>query len=356
MTAGAAEGLRLVFQYLSYKGARRVLVLGPQYSIVFQNITLAGLEFQELFGDPNHGFLPSVEVIRDAIRRTGADVIFMTQPNNPSGTQYSEEELGRIVDEAKATGAWVVFEKIGSDIALGSSAFQNFSSVFEKYDAWDSVFVVDSFSKRRPVSGFRLGYVLAAPSFLEFVVERRFGDCPPLVARDGFLRDLLYSAAIHVRTLGRENDSMNYLRSVINSMPVDIKDEILAVAQNELHRHEQELREMYNTIWENREFLFSTMRNYLIGYTALDDGSNFLASFRVPQHLSDERTFAVKLFEQERLASYPLGCFTADPEIARKFSKNGQIWLRISCGIEPKIFKEIVFRLCRFLEKSALTK
>jgi aspartate aminotransferase len=90
------------------------------------------------------------------------DLVFLSNPCNPTGRVYSEEEIGRLATLTEKRGAWLVLDESFSHSA---DAETGFSAPVHRLG--DRVVVVSSVSKNYLAQGWRLGAVFAAPAVLK---------------------------------------------------------------------------------------------------------------------------------------------------------------------------------------------
>ncbi|MFD4136567.1 pyridoxal phosphate-dependent aminotransferase [Streptomyces goshikiensis] len=352
LTVGAAEGVRLSFDFLHrVHGAEKVLVAGPQYSIVHQTILSAGLTFHEVFTDREGIFLPGPAEIEAALDASGATVLFLTEPNNPSGEQHSEAEFDEIIGILKRRGTYLVLDKVSADFpAHPDIRVLNYGAALDLHDYWDRTLVVDGLAKRRAVSGLRFGYAMGSPEFIEFIENQRFGGCPPLVAVSGIARDLAYSAHLRREQLGSGGVS-EALWQRFKGLN-DASHELLAVRDtSEVEEYRLELLAMYQTIADNRRLAQHTLRPWQLAATELHAGFNYLACIPGPD--SDPLAFGRRLYDESLVSCFPLACFTADTRLAAAKSPAGAHWLRITCASDRPVFEAQVEALRTFLADHA---
>ncbi|MFD9453784.1 pyridoxal phosphate-dependent aminotransferase [Streptomyces sp. NPDC059985] len=352
LTVGAAEGVRLSFDFLRrVRGAEKVLVAGPQYSIVHQTILSAGLTFREVFASREGVFLPGPAEIEAALDASGATVLFLSEPNNPSGEQHSAAEFDEIVRILKQRGTHLVLDKVSADFAAHPDIqVLNYGAALDRYDYWNRTLVVDGLAKRRAVSGLRFGYAVGSPEFIEFIENQRFGGCPPLVAVSGIARDLAYSAHLQRQRLGggEVSEALWQRFKGLN----DASRELLAVSDtSEVEEYRLELQDMYQTIADNRRFAQETLPPWQLAATPLHAGFNYLACIPVPD--ADPLAFGRSLYDEARVSCFPLACFTADTGLASAKSPEGANWLRITCASDRPVFEGQITALRTFLANHA---
>ncbi|WP_167553340.1 pyridoxal phosphate-dependent aminotransferase [Evansella clarkii] len=346
VTSGAADGLRIVFDFLKKRGFDNVLTLGPQYSIVFQTISLSGLGLIESSGCEGK-FLPNPKSIDSIINTRDIDILFLTQPNNPTGEMYSEKEFKEIVTICKKNNIFLVYEKLGADIQIDKYNLNNYyGMILSQENFWNNTIIIDSFSKRRSISGLRLGYILGDKGLESFANLIRFGDCPPLIGNDGVCRDLIVSSIIHLKEKNKcsINEAIRILQRKVDLSK--FKEFITNPSLNQIiEKHYEEIVFMYKTINNNLKVFQIELNNYIEGITSLDGGSNCLVGFE--NKGLTEKENALFLYEQGKVISYPLGCFFIDQTMSKNISD--KFWIRLSTAMYPEQFEEIIVRLKKTL-------
>ena len=94
-------------------------------------------------------------------------VISIVNPNNPTGTIFSPEEMDAIVEAADAVGAWI----LADEVYRGAERTQDeeTSSFFGRYD---KVLAVGSMSKAYGLPGLRIGWIVAPTNTVEDLWRR----------------------------------------------------------------------------------------------------------------------------------------------------------------------------------------
>lgn len=339
ITSGASDALRLAFKYMKKLRKKKVLVLGLQYPIVFQNILNNDLTFKCIVGKPDNGFLPSIDLIEKHIKCV--DCVFMTQPNNPSGTIYSNQELKKILKIIKQNNIFLIYEKIGFD--LMSSIYDNtdydYSEVVKVLHQ-NNYLIIDSFSKRRPVSGIRIGYIIGSKEFINnFVVEERFGDCPNTTITNALILDSLLCSIIVSKKKDYEIEHNSFYSSIIDTYSNDVK--------RYYKSYYNEIKKMYKIIDYNKKLVLKKLSKYTIMSTKLDAGSNFLICLYKPLSLHSDYEYVKNLFIENNIAAYPLSCFYYGK---LNLNYDDRIWLRVSIAIPTFNLLKILNEICDFYE------
>jgi len=91
------------------------------------------------------------------MRRSGADLVFLENPNNPTGQTLADGETAEIIKEAERMGAAVIVdEAYGDYMDLSRSAVRHVGR-------HKNLFVTRSLSKGYGMAGIRFGYSAADP-------------------------------------------------------------------------------------------------------------------------------------------------------------------------------------------------
>ncbi len=147
---GGAELIYLVGR-MFYKG--RIILLAPTFSeygegIENPNIIKVNLKAEEKFQ------LPTDEILN---KMQEDDLIFIGNPNNPTGNIFPREELLKIIKKAQTLKATVVIDEAFIDF-LGDDSY----SVRYWVEDYSSLIVVGSLTKFFAIPALRLGYAVAA--------------------------------------------------------------------------------------------------------------------------------------------------------------------------------------------------
>jgi len=101
--------------------------------------------------------------LEDAFRQ-GAKVFIFSNPNNPTGTVYSEAEIRGIAELATKYGATVIADQLYSRLRYSDAAYAHLRA--SGIDP-ESVITIMGPSKTESLSGYRLGVAFGAPKLVE---------------------------------------------------------------------------------------------------------------------------------------------------------------------------------------------
>jgi aspartate aminotransferase len=130
-----------------------VLIPTPSWTSYYEMVALARATSVEVHGDPSNGYKVDVErLARHATPRTKG--IMLNSPSNPTGSVYSREELGAILDLAAVRGWWVISDEIYQRIAYDGPA----PGALDVATRRDHLVVVGGVAKAYAMTGWRIGW------------------------------------------------------------------------------------------------------------------------------------------------------------------------------------------------------
>ena len=140
------------------ESGEKVLMPYPSFSMYGQ-FTL--LNSGQIIKVPlNSDFTYDVEAIKEAIKREQPKVIFLCNPNNPTGCIFTRAEIKSILEVAK--GLVVVDE-----------AYEEFSekeiSMIPYVNDYNNLIILKTFSKAYALAGARLGYGIASEEVINLI-------------------------------------------------------------------------------------------------------------------------------------------------------------------------------------------
>jgi len=152
-TTGGSEAILFAMLACANQGDE-VLVVEPYYTNYNAFATMAGLRLVALPSRVEDGFhLPPIEVWEKA-RTDRTRLVLLCNPNNPTGTVYSREELERVAGFCREHGLFLVADEVYREFVYDG---RESVSALQLPGFEELVVVVDSLSKRYSACGIRLG-------------------------------------------------------------------------------------------------------------------------------------------------------------------------------------------------------
>jgi len=183
ITTGGSEAVMFAMMGVCDPGDE-ILCFEPFYTNYNGFASLSDVTLVPITSRVENGFhLPGVEEITDKITdRTRA--ILICNPNNPTGTILTLEELQTLADIVNAHGLFLLADEVYRDFAFDDRAH---TSVLEIPGIEERAVVMDSISKRFSSCGARLGNLITRnrdlmTAFLKFGQARL---CPPTLSQYG---------------------------------------------------------------------------------------------------------------------------------------------------------------------------
>jgi aspartate aminotransferase len=158
VTIGASEAL--IFAFMTCCDPRdEIIIFDPTYANYIGFAAISGVNLVAVPSNLEDGFkLPSREAIEASFsNRTRA--ILLCNPNNPTGTVYSKEELQRLLDICEDNNIFLVVDETYRELVYDGIEPL---SVLQLTPGNRRVIVIDSLSKRFSLCGARLGCMITA--------------------------------------------------------------------------------------------------------------------------------------------------------------------------------------------------
>jgi len=151
ITAGAAEANYLAMMQLVQPGDRLVVETPgwPQAEVIGRAI---GAEIVHVRRDESNGWSLPLDVLSDACR--GARMLFLSNPNNPTGQVLSAEELAEVVEIARREGAWLLVDEVYAGLEWDGPRAPAVAGLYERGITTGSV------SKALGLQGLRTGWMI----------------------------------------------------------------------------------------------------------------------------------------------------------------------------------------------------
>lgn len=143
---------------------------------------------------PEDGFQPDLDGLAALIAATPrAKVILLNSPANPTGAVIPRATLQRILELARAADLYVIADEVYEEFVFSG---EHYSPAADDPDG--RVISVYSFSKTYAMTGWRLGYLHAAPALAELIskVQEAHTSCASAVAQRAALAALRGDQAV----------------------------------------------------------------------------------------------------------------------------------------------------------------
>jgi aspartate aminotransferase len=163
VTAGGAHGLFCAFQ-ASVNPGDEVMFFAPYWTPIKDQVSFSGGVAARVPWDDVRG-RADIRDILEAHYSPKVRVIYVNTPANPSGDVLTREQLTTVAEFAKAHDLTVIADEAYEDL-LYDGEHVSIASMPGMLERTISVY---TFSKSFSMTGWRIGYVVAPPQFMEFI-------------------------------------------------------------------------------------------------------------------------------------------------------------------------------------------
>lgn len=115
---------------------------------------------------PENDFLPDLDRLDDLARTSGAKVLMINSPGNPTGAVFPRDVMGQLVELAARHGMYLL-----SDECYEQVIFEGEHVSPASLDGGEHVISVFSMSKSYAMTGWRMGYVTGPSDVIDLVAK-----------------------------------------------------------------------------------------------------------------------------------------------------------------------------------------
>lgn len=144
-----------IMERLAWKFLPKGLMIGPfpQFRYFPMEYILAGGNYKGLCGE--NFSLPFEQIIRNIKRNNNLKIIYIDNPNNPTGKVYDKSQLLQIIEVAQKKKIIVILDEVYGDLLPKRLSFARYINKF------DNLIILRSFSKIFGLQDLRVGYMIA---------------------------------------------------------------------------------------------------------------------------------------------------------------------------------------------------
>lgn len=181
VTAGSIEGITSAILAITEPGDE-IIIPEPTYTSYREVILLAGCKPVFVSLNEEKGWAFELEKYEEAITpKTKA--IFYCNPNNPTGTVYSKEQLLGLARLAEKHNLFLISDEVYKDFILDGE--EKIFSLAEIKELRKRVIRVFSFSKTYAMTGWRIGYIHSDESIIKEILKVHdcLVTCAPVISQ-----------------------------------------------------------------------------------------------------------------------------------------------------------------------------
>ena len=140
---------------------QRVLIIGPTFGEYAQAVRLTGASVIEYRAKAEQNFQPDIPAIVEMIKEHTPRLVFLCNPNNPTGSRLDDEAVGTLMEAAGIEGGMLVVDESYGSLTDPLPVGQESNSLDLLYGG--NVVLLRSLTKEYAVPGLRLGYAITLP-------------------------------------------------------------------------------------------------------------------------------------------------------------------------------------------------
>ena len=164
VTNGAQEGLFLSVLALLNPGDR-ILVPDPRYGSYDQAIAVAGGEIVSVPTGVDYDFGLTPDAVEGVIE--GSKLLLLVNPSNPTGALTPPDRVRAVAELARRHGVLVLSDEVYEKLTFDDEVL----SVATCDGMRDRTMTLSSLSKTYAMTGFRVGYVIGPPDWIDAVAK-----------------------------------------------------------------------------------------------------------------------------------------------------------------------------------------
>ncbi|ATX83035.1 Aspartate/methionine/tyrosine aminotransferase [Mariprofundus ferrinatatus] len=214
ITPGTSGAFSLIYATLLEAG-ESVLLSDPGYPCQRNFIRLAGGEPLNIPVSPETRYHLSAGLIEHHWK-AGTRAAVVINPSNPTGTLIDDGELKKVADSCRRLGGYLISDEIYHGLTYGAKArcALEFS---------DDAIIVNGFSKRWAMTGWRIGWVIVPDSLIDACrrVMQNIFIAAPTLSQYAAIRALAASDEIEVMRRAYD-ERRSYLLSELPKLGFDI--------------------------------------------------------------------------------------------------------------------------------------
>ena len=163
MTHGVSEGIRLAPLAFADPGEESLIVC-PTYGEYQAACKIMDTRIDLFWCEEARGFRMDADVLCRRIRQRRPKLVWLCNPDNPTGVYYAKQEVGDVLRECERSGALLILDE--AYVGFVDSAWSSL-----EFTASEHCLLLRSLTKDYSVPGLRLGYVLAGADLIRTLTK-----------------------------------------------------------------------------------------------------------------------------------------------------------------------------------------
>ena len=199
----------LIYLIARATGPCRALVFAPTFSDYERAARIAGCGVGYVRLKESGGFMPDMDALKVAL--DGVGLLFLCNPNNPTGTLLDKGLVLDILKLASKAGAFTVLDEAFIEYAPDAS-------VISRAGSFRRAIVLRNFTKFYGMPGLRVGYMVSHPGVIGRMEKLKEPWSVNIIAQSAALAALSDEAYVRKSTLLMDREKA-YLYGELSDMP-----------------------------------------------------------------------------------------------------------------------------------------
>ena len=154
----------VIFRTVFALRPKKAMILAPMFGQYER--ALNRVDAEVCYYNVNHEDFKVHEDIMDQITQD-IDMICICNPNNPTGTIMTKEEVIKVAEHCQKMDCWFVLDECFLEFVEDGDNY----SVMDQLESFDKLIIIKSFTKMYGIAGLRLGYALSAKEGLASTID-----------------------------------------------------------------------------------------------------------------------------------------------------------------------------------------
>ena len=351
ITAGATAAIQMsISYYANTYEFKKALIIGMSYYLFDKACEQQGIE-KEILCDAN-GLCPRTNMLCKRIEENKGALVILTQPANPTGELYSEEDLKMILSSCKESGCILLLDLCQYDEMIMGEDFLNVNKTIYKANAGENVWIINSISKIRAIAGARMGYIVTQDEFFADYIRycnEMFCFNHALGYENAVFTDIFYRIVLRAGERLKKKIIRNFRNIALQTVGVTCYQRVFKdilhseTLMEEAADFKKDIDNNMKIINNNYRFCIDNLsRIEGVEISELKGGYNFCVS--IPKR-GDEKSTIKKLSERAgtNLLSQKDFCYPAD-------DSSDRIWIRIISALELERFQAYIIKIKEWIE------
>jgi aspartate aminotransferase len=172
ITGCGGKNVLFLISMALFEPGDRVGIFAPYWVSFPEQVRLAGAEPVIIPTREEDGFIPRARDLEPHAETLRA--VILNSPSNPSGATIPPDEVARLAEFARATGAILISDETYDAFHYGDGPYASFAA--HEKSLHDRLLLVNSFSKTYAMTGWRVGYTLGPKSLIDAIKKIQSHD------------------------------------------------------------------------------------------------------------------------------------------------------------------------------------